>query len=199
MKEIFDATTYQIRIVGDALAKTWLKYNPLFDDNGNIKPNGRYWLLSLMDLSDAANSDITELKVVDHIKRIEYMRPISEILGTGVPPTPPVSEPKKEENAIQEEIQEVQEEQEREMPQNDIDTQDEEEETVGVPDSELTEVKGIGDKTAAVLLENGIKHLQDLADADATELSELLLSNGYKRAPKVEKWIQQAQTIIKNY
>jgi predicted flap endonuclease-1-like 5' DNA nuclease len=67
-------------------------------------------------------------------------------------------------------------------------------EAPAVPTSELTQVKGIGEKRAAQLKELGINNLDDLAKASAQEIAEKL--NVF--SPKiVEKWIAEAKELAK--
>jgi predicted flap endonuclease-1-like 5' DNA nuclease len=62
-----------------------------------------------------------------------------------------------------------------------------------VPQSELTKVKGIGDKRAAQLKAIGINSLEDLAGASSVDVAWML-----KISPKiVDKWVTGAQELVK--
>ncbi len=65
--------------------------------------------------------------------------------------------------------------------------------TTAVPIIGLTQVKGIGEKRATQLKDNGINSIEDLAKADVVDLAAKL-----RVSPKlVEKWVAGAKDLIK--
>ena len=211
-KEIFDANTYQIHIVNDTLAKTWLQYNPLFDKHGNYKSTGRYWPLAKTDLSDAIQQGIKELQVNDQVNRKTYTRSILDILkqhATVLEEKTP--EPVKEElveviPAKTEEVETLEPEQE-EAPAvseqlielgeaEEVVMETTESQTMASYDGDLTRVKGIGAKTAALLADNGIPSLQELAQEAAPYITSILTANNRKFKADPKDWIDQAKAIL---
>lgn len=211
-KEIFDANTYQIHIVNDTLAKTWLQYNPLFDKHGNYKSTGRYWPLAKTDLSDAIQQGIKELQVNDQVNRKTYTRSILDILkqhATVLEEKTP--EPVKEEvvEVIPAKTEEA-EAPEPEPEQEEAPTTSEElielgeaeevaietKEATGTYVGDLTKVKGIGAKTAALLADNGIPSLKELAEEAAPYITGILTANNRKFKADPQDWIDQAKEIL---
>lgn len=223
-KEIFNANTYRIMIVNDTYAKFLLQYNPLFDKEGNHRPNGWYWPLALMDLSDAIQQGVKELQVDDKVNGKTYNRSILDILKQHATVLDPVVEepekvqilefvptgekPSKEVVVKYEKpkIEEVEPEQE-EAPTTseqlselgeaeEVAIENTETPNTGTYDGDLTKVKGIGAKTAALLADNGIPSLQELAEEAAPYITGILTTNNRKFKADPQDWIDQAKEII---
>lgn len=65
------------------------------------------------------------------------------------------------------------------------------------PDN-LKKIKGIGPKTEALLMENGITTFAQLANTEVSRLDGLLAEAGWKNIANPEAWIEEARTLTQS-